>query len=71
MGDAVVPDQAARGAWYSQWLQTVRETATGGALLWMLGCRETDTRGFTDSFAIHEAEEAAELFPQAPEVILG
>ncbi len=65
LGDAVVPDAATRNSWFARWLKTVKETGTAGALLWMLGGTEADTRGYKDDYVIYQASEVAGLFERA------
>jgi len=59
LGDAVVPDAAARSAWFARWLSAVEETGTAGSLLWMLGGSEPDTVVYKDAYAIYNKQDAA------------
>jgi mannan endo-1,4-beta-mannosidase len=57
IGDAIIADQAARNTWFAHWLNTVKETSTAGALLWMLGGTEDDTRGYKDSYVVYGPDD--------------
>jgi mannan endo-1,4-beta-mannosidase len=57
LGGIVVPDAAARRAWFQKWLTAVEETGTAGSLLWMLGGTEADTVAYKDDYAIYQADE--------------
>ncbi len=59
-----VPDAAARNSWFARWLKTVQTTATGGALLWMLGGKEADTSGYKDDYVVYQADEVPALSAQ-------
>jgi mannan endo-1,4-beta-mannosidase len=61
MGDAVVPDSAARKAWFARWINTVKDSGTAGSLLWMLGGNAPDTVGYKDDYVIYGVEEAPDL----------
>ena len=61
VGDAVVPDGAARKAWFERWLQAVKETGTAGSLLWMLGGSEADTSGYKDAYVVYKTDEVPML----------
>jgi len=67
LGDAVVPDSAARNAWFTRWLKSVKDSGTAGALLWMLGGTESDTAGYTDPYVVYKADEVASLLAQPRE----
>ena len=63
--DSVVPDSAARKAWFARWLNTVNESTTAGSLLWMLGGTESDTSGYVDAYVVYKKDEIASLSAQA------
>jgi mannan endo-1,4-beta-mannosidase len=65
LGDAVVPDGAARNTWFTRWLKVVNETGTAGALLWMLGGTEPDTIGFKDPYVVYKPDEVSLLVDRA------
>ena len=68
VGDSVVPDGASRNAWFAEWLTTVRQTATAGSMLWMLGGPEADTNGYKDDYVVYSADEVPVLLAQTREV---
>jgi mannan endo-1,4-beta-mannosidase len=47
-----VRSPAQRDHWLEKWRQSVQDLGGGGALLWMLGCYEPDTRGYCDDYTI-------------------
>jgi mannan endo-1,4-beta-mannosidase len=57
VGDALVPDAAARNPWFARWLKIVKDSGTAGDLLWMLGGKEPDTSGYKDAFVVYQADE--------------
>lgn len=59
IGDAVVPDAAARNSWFARWLDAVRDTGTAGSLLWMLGGTEPDVIGYKDDYAVYKPDETS------------
>jgi mannan endo-1,4-beta-mannosidase len=52
LGDATVPDAAARNEWFGRWL-----ASRPNALLWMLGGSEEDTKGYRDEYFVLNGEE--------------
>ncbi len=72
VGDAVVPDIVTRNRWFSRWLDTISSTGTAGALLWMLGGSQAETRGFKDDYTICTCEElSGVLAPSSAQQIAG
>lgn len=63
--DSVVPDSAARKAWFARWLNSVNESTTAGSLLWMLGGTESDTSGYVDAYVVYKKDDIASLSAQA------
>jgi mannan endo-1,4-beta-mannosidase len=44
-----------RDQWLDNWRRSVTELGGGGALQWMLGCREPDTSGYCDDYTIYRS----------------
>lgn len=61
LGDATVPNGAARNGWFARWLSSVKESGTGGALLWMLGGTAFDTSGYKDDYVVYSPDEVPVL----------
>ena len=65
LGDAIVPNGAARNTWFARWLSTVKDSNTAGALLWMLGGMAADTIGYKDDYVVYQPDDVPALLAQA------
>jgi mannan endo-1,4-beta-mannosidase len=68
IGNAQVPDGAARNPWFGHWLKAVKDSGTAGDLLWMLGGSEPDTSGYKDAFVVYQAAEVPAVADHARDV---
>jgi mannan endo-1,4-beta-mannosidase len=68
LGNLIVPDGDARKTWFERWLQTVNDTGTTGALVWMLGGSEADTSGYKDDYVVYSPTEVPVLLQLAQQL---
>jgi mannan endo-1,4-beta-mannosidase len=68
LGDATVPDAAARNEWFTRWLLTAKDSGTAGDLLWMLGGAEDDTKGYRDDYFVLTADEVPSVVSHSSEM---
>jgi mannan endo-1,4-beta-mannosidase len=59
--DEVGNAPAVRRAWYSKWIEAVRDAGGAGHLVWMLGCRNPDVADFQDGYTVYSEDEIPPL----------